>query len=361
VGYRYYWSVNFSKLLPPHDDDGPGTNPPVAPSTRLAFVSALARALDTRCGVREGDRLVLAVSGGADSMALLLTLVALARRTHRRYELVVTHVNHHLRAEADAEARCVHEVAGALGVECVIRDVHPRAAAGNLAAAARELRYAALAEVVRQRGAAAIVTAHHGTDQLETFMMSLLRGAGLDGLAALAWRAGRWGVDIIRPMLDQTHDDCVALCRRCGWSWAEDASNQDETKRRNAIRARLLPPLLELSPEFDRRIHRTTDLMRLAAGLVQREVAVVFVPDAAGAFDRAALARAGELVLGAGLRDAAASLGSPRDELTQEVVRPAVEAIIQTSVRRPRRFDWPGGVVVEVRSKHVRLVQLGVR
>lgn len=358
-GYRYYWSVNFSNRIPPLKVDAMGSAPGEVPSTRLAFVSAVARALDTRCDVYRGDRLVLAVSGGADSMALLLAMAALARRTHRLYQLVVTHVNHHLRPEADAEARSVHEVAGMLGIECVVRDIHPTAAAGNLAAVARELRYGALAEVVRERNATGIVTAHHGTDQLETFTMSLLRGAGLDGLAALAWRANRWGVDLIRPMLDQTHDDCVRLCQRCGWSWSEDPSNQDESKRRNAIRAQLLPLLRELAPGFDRRIHRTTDLMRLAAGLVQREVAAIFVPDAGGAFDRAALARAGELIIGAGLRDAAADLGCPRDELTQEVVRPAVEAIMQTAIRRPRRFDWPGGVVVDVRSKHVRLKRTG--
>lgn len=361
LGYRYYWDVNFSNRMPNHDMNATGIAAGSVPSTRLAFVSAVARALDTRCAVREGDRLVLAVSGGADSIALLLAMVALARRTHRRYELIVAHVNHHLRPEADAEARGVGEVAAGLGVECIICDIHPGAEGGNLAAAARERRYAALTGIVRERRAAAIVTAHHGTDQLETLMMSLLRGAGLDGLAALAWRANRWGVDLIRPMLDQTHDDCIGLCQRCGWSWAEDASNQDETKRRNAIRARLLPLLLDLAPDLDRRIHRTTDLMRHATMLVQREAAAVFVPDASGAVNRAALARAGELVIGAGLRDAAANLGSPRDELTQEVVRPAIKAIMQTGIRRPRRFDWPGGVVVEVRSKHVRVMRIGPR
>ena len=355
LGYRYYWGVNFTNPAPGHEADATGTAVGSAPSTRLAFVSGVARALDARCAVRQGDHLVLAVSGGADSMALLLAMVALARRTHRRYELIVAHVNHHLRPEADAEARSVRATAAHLGVECVVCDVRPAAAGGNLAATARAMRYEALAAVARERLGAGIVTAHHGTDQLETFMMSLLRGAGLDGLAALAWRANRWGVDIIRPLLDQTHDDCVALCRRCGWSWSEDASNHDETKRRNAIRARLGPLLLELAPDFDRRIHRTADLMRHASLLVQREAAAVFVPDATGAFDRAALARAGELVIGAGLRDAAASLGSPRDELTQEVVRGAVDAIMQVAVRRPRRFDWPGGVMVEVRSRQVRL------
>ena len=345
----------FSNPTSGHHEDATEVAAASTPSTRLAFVSALASALDTRCAVREGDRLVLAVSGGADSMALLLAMVALARRTHRRYELIVAHVNHHLRPQADAEARRVREAAGQLGVECILCDIHPAAVGGNLAATARAMRYEALAAVAGQRRAAGIVTAHHGTDQLETFMMSLLRGAGLDGLAALAWRADRWGVDIIRPMLDQTHDDCVTLCRRCGWSWSEDASNQDQTKRRNALRARLLPLLLELSPHFDRRIHRTTDLIRQASLLVQREAAAVFVPDASGAFDRASLARAGELVIGAGLREAAATRGSPRDELTQEVVRPAVDAIMQTAVRRPRRFDWPGGVVIEVRSRQVRL------
>ncbi len=288
-------------------------------------------------------------------MALLLAMAALARRSHRTYELVVAHVNHHLRPEADEEAQQVRDAADRLGIESVVDDIQPSEAKGNLAAAARSMRYAALAEVVQAKRAEVLVTAHHGTDQLETLLLALMRGAGLDGLAGLAWRAPRWGVEIIRPMLDQTHGDCVELCERCGWSWAEDASNQDERKRRNAVRAQLLPLLLQLAPDLDRRIHRTADLMRDAAELVSRQAASAFGVDSAGAFDRARLAAVGELIVGAGLRDAAAALGSGRDELTAEVVRPVVEAIMQTSVRRPRRFDWPGGVVVDVRSRTVRL------
>lgn len=327
------------------------------PSTRLRFVAAVARALDRRCGVRPGDRLVLAISGGADSMALLLAITALARRSHREYELVVAHVNHHLRPEADEEAQTMRDAADRLRLECVVADIQPRTAKGNLAAAARIMRYAALADVVQAKQAAGLVTAHHGTDQLETLLMALMRGTGLDGLAGLAWRAPRWGVEVIRPMLDQTHHDCVDLCTRCGWSWAEDASNQDESKRRNAVRARLLPLVLELAPDLDRRVHRTADLMRDAADLVSLQAASASGADSGGALDRARLAAAGELIIGAGLRNAATALGSGRDELTAEVVRPAVEAIMQMSVRRPRRFDWPGGVVVEVRSRTVRLLR----
>ncbi|MCC6909797.1 MAG: tRNA lysidine(34) synthetase TilS [Phycisphaerales bacterium] len=329
--------------------------PPGLPSTRLRFVAAVATALDRRCGVRARDRLVLAVSGGADSMALLLAMAALAGRSHRRYNLAVAHVNHHLRPEADVEAQNVREASARLGLDCNLLDIHPRAAAGNLAEVCRRLRYEALAEVVRGSRAAGLITAHHGTDQLETLLMALMRGSGLDGLSALAWRAPRWGVDIIRPLLDQSHQDCIDLCRHCGWTWAEDLSNLDESKRRNAVRARLLPTVLELAPDLDRRIHRTADLMRQAAALVQREAVSAFTADEAGAFDRARLATSGELIIGAGLRDAAAALGARRDDLTLEVVRPAVDAIMQTQVRRPRRFDWPGGVVVEVRSRKVLL------
>ncbi len=286
-------------------------------------------------------------------MALLLAMAALARRSHRRYQLLVAHVHHHLREEAEIEAQKVRETAQRLGLDFIVLDIHPRAAAGNLAEVCRRLRYEALAEVVRERGAAGLVTAHHGTDQLETLLMALMRGSGLDGLAGLAWRAPRWGIDIIRPLLDHSHQDCVDLCRHCGWSWAEDRSNLDESKRRNAVRARLLPVLLELAPDLDRRIHRTADLMRQASALVQRQVESAFTANGAGAFDRARLAAAGELIIGAGLRDAAAALGARRDDLTLEVVRPAVDAIMHTQVRRPRRFDWPGGVVVEVRSREV--------
>jgi len=298
---------------------------------------------------------VVAVSGGADSLALLLSLAALARRSHRRYQLIVGHVNHHLRPEADREAEAVRRAAEVLGLECEVRDVHPRGAAGNLAAAARTMRYESLAGIMRSVSAGALVTAHHGTDQLETVLMALLRGAGPEGLAGLAWRSRRWGIDIIRPMLERTHAECIDLCRRCGWTWAEDPSNLDVSKRRNAIRARLLPLLLDLAPDLDRRVHRTTDLLREAAGLIEREVDRAFPDAAAGEFDRGALAAAGELIIGAGLRRAGATLGSPLDELTHEVVRPAVDAIMDTAVRRPRRFHWPGGITVVVRARVVAI------
>lgn len=331
------------------------------PSTRLPFVAAVARALDGPCGIERRSRLVLAVSGGADSMALLLALAALARRSHRRYALTVAHVNHHLREEAGTEAAAVRDAAAPLGLDYVELDIHPGRRAGNLAAVARDLRYKALARVAHDRNAVGVVTAHHGTDQLETVMMALLRGAGLDGLAALAWRARRWDTEIVRPLLSLTHQQCCDLCSRCGWSWSEDPSNLDESKRRNLMRARLLPLLLELAPDVDGRIHRTTDLLRQAAELVEREAARAFVSDEDGQFDRARLAAAGELVVGAGLRRAAVECGSPRDELAQEVVRPVVEAIMQTGTRRPRRFHWPGGVIVEVRSKVVRIAARGNR
>lgn len=333
----------------------PATSAAVVPSTRLAFVSAVAAALDRRCGVGAGERLVLAVSGGADSFALLLALTALARRSHRGYRLTVAHVNHHLRPGAGREAEMVGQAAERLGLPFALRDVHPKRERGNAASAARRLRYEALAEVAAETGSAAIVTAHHGTDQLETVLLALMRGAGPEGLAALAWRSERWGATVIRPLLDRTHEDCVDLCRRSGWTWAEDPSNRDEARRRNALRANLLPRLLELAPDLDRRIHRTTDLLREAAELVEREVARVFPDPRAGEFDRAALAAEGPLVIGAGLRRAAAVLGAPLDDLTHEVVRPAVDAIMDTDVRRPRRYHWPGRVTVAVRARVVAL------
>ncbi len=337
----------------PRPSRPPAEGARAVPSTRLGFVSAVAAALDRRCGVGPGERLVLAVSGGADSLALLLAMAALSRRSHRNYRLVVAHVNHHLRPEARQEAEMVREAAERLGLPFDLREVHPRREGGNTASAARRLRYAALARVAVETGSAAIATAHHGTDQLETVLLALMRGAGPEGLAALAWRSERWGATIIRPLLNRTHADCVDLCRRCGWGWAEDPSNLDASRRRNALRARLVPLLLDLSPQLDRRIHRTTDLLREAAELVEREVARVFSDGRAGEFDRAALAGESALIVGAGLRRAAAARGAPLDELTHEVVRPVVDAIMDTGVRRPRLFHWPGGVTLIVRARTV--------
>ncbi|MEM6391973.1 MAG: tRNA lysidine(34) synthetase TilS [Planctomycetota bacterium] len=211
--------------------------------------------LRRRCEVGAGDRLLVAVSGGADSVALLRALHGLAGRRRWALGLVVGHVQHHLRGEdAEGDAGFVAELADGLGVEFVRRDLDPSGWTGNMEEAAREGRYAALREMALEAGCGLVVTAHHADDQLETLLMRLARGTGVEGLRGIAWRRGLAGTAddgpwLVRPMLGVTRAAVVDYLERLGQGWREDASNGDVSRARARLRAEVVPGLRALNPK----------------------------------------------------------------------------------------------------------------
>ena len=168
-----------------------------------------------------GERAVVAVSGGADSVALLLALHELAA------PLVVAHLDHGLRLEAAADASFVQALADRVGLECVVerRDVgaYRRERRLGVEAAAREVRHAFLREVAAGHGASAIFLAHTADDQVETFLLRLIRGAGVAGLSGMRPKDGL----LCRPMLGVRRREVEAFLRERGQEWSEDASNRD--------------------------------------------------------------------------------------------------------------------------------------
>ncbi|MFO0874773.1 MAG: tRNA lysidine(34) synthetase TilS [Phycisphaerales bacterium] len=211
---------------------------------RHPFVAAVRRSLAGACGVERNATVIVGVSGGPDSLALLLALAAIAGRSRRSGGIrpLALHVNHHLRPEAAADARFVGRRCEELGIACEVVEIHPAARRGNRHAAARELRYAALAEAAAWRGAAHVATAHHADDQLETMVMALCRGAGPDGLEGIAWRRPLApGVELIRPLLDRRKAECEAFCRAVGVRWRRDAGNTDQRRARGRLRREILP------------------------------------------------------------------------------------------------------------------------
>ena len=160
------------------------TDLPIA-ARRHALVTGLRRGL-RRCGPIEPGPLVVAVSGGPDSVALLAGLLILARHDNRRrLELVAVHVHHHLRAGADEEADHTLSLCRRLGITATVRHVHP-----STADEARRMRYGVLIEEARCVGATCITTGHHADDQLETVLMGLCQGGGLERLSGMPWRRG---------------------------------------------------------------------------------------------------------------------------------------------------------------------------
>jgi tRNA(Ile)-lysidine synthase len=195
--------------------------------------------------LRGGEVVLTAVSGGADSVALLDVLVAL--RAILRIDLVVLHVHHGLRPEADADAAFVRDLCASLAVPfrcdrvAVRREAAPAAAWGGMEAAARRARYAAFRAAARAVGASRVATAHTADDQAETVLMRLLHGAGPRGLGGIAPARGPY----IRPLLGSRRMQVESHCRERGLPWVEDASNRDLAFLRNRLRHDVLPFLAE--------------------------------------------------------------------------------------------------------------------
>ncbi len=182
---------------------------------------------------------VVAVSGGADS-------VALARALHcLKVPIVVTHFNHQLRgAESDGDEAFVRNLAQELSCEFQLGTADVRAAGGNLEAAARQMRYDWLEHITPP--GTWIATAHTANDQAETILHRLLRGTGLQGLRGIAATRGR----ILRPMLTVRRSQVLEYLQQLGQGYRTDSTNADTRLTRNRIRAELLPMLESFSPEI---------------------------------------------------------------------------------------------------------------
>ncbi len=203
------------------------------------------------------SHILMAVSGGADSMALLYTLQALVPRF--RWRVTVAHLNHGIRGvQADEDAAFVRKAATELGLPCVVGNARVPALARrkglSIEMAAREARYAFLVRTARKVKADVIVTAHTADDQAETVLLKLIRGAGRAGLAGIPGEATVGGCRLVRPLLGVTREAILGYLRGRKLAWREDESNADRAFLRNRVRHELLP---WLEKEFNPRIRET--------------------------------------------------------------------------------------------------------
>lgn len=208
---------------------------------------------------------VVACSGGADSVALLIAL----RTTP--IPLLVAHIVHDIRPESEslADRDHVRLLASRLGIRFVESSVSARSR-GNLEANARRARYDALARIATDTAHHFIATGHHADDALETLLMRLARGSGPRGLAGPRpiRRLGP-AAFIVRPMLGVTRADSERICTIAGVAWRHDTTNDDTDLLRNAVRARLVPVLKDLAPGVEKRASRAATLLRGAADLIE--------------------------------------------------------------------------------------------
>jgi tRNA(Ile)-lysidine synthase len=235
----------------------------------LAFAMSLTQRVLLTIGrhalLRDGARVLVALSGGADSVAMLLLL----RDLEQDGVLAVAgaaHLNHQLRGgDADADEAFCAALAAGMGVPFLAgrADVLARARAGkrSIEDAARSARYEFLERAAGELSADVIAVAHTREDQAETFLLRLLRGSGTRGLAAIQPRAGR----VVRPLLDVARADLRAFLASRGQAFREDASNADRTIPRNRVRHELIPYLAShFSP-------RVTDVLARDAALARQD------------------------------------------------------------------------------------------
>jgi tRNA(Ile)-lysidine synthase len=245
------------------------------------LITLTTRTLREECGVLRGDRVLVAVSGGPDSMALLDVLARLAQKL--RFEVVAHGVDHGLRPEARAELDLAEEHARRLGVPFG-RSLVDVPAGGNLQARARTARYGALERAQQGSGATWLATAHHADDRAETVLLRLLRGSGPRGLAVLDARSGTR----IRPLIRARRADVLSHLERHRVAFASDPSNRDRRYLRVRVREEVLPLLTELSPGI------VGHLNALADALLSPELPEKLESDRA----TVALGRAQRLLLG---------------------------------------------------------------
>jgi tRNA(Ile)-lysidine synthase len=227
---------------------------------------------------------VVAVSGGADSTALLLALDELLKAGRLDLRLRVAHLDHGLRGERGAEdALWVAELSRALGYEASAgrAELGGRDAGGarrdNLEQAARRARYEFLSRVARESGARAVLAAHTLDDQAETVLLRLLRGSGAEGLGGIRPERvleGGGGVLLLRPLVAWARRaDTEGFCRERGVEAREDEMNADESFARVRVRRRLLPLLETFNPRVAETLARTAELLGEDARALELEAA----------------------------------------------------------------------------------------
>ena len=210
--------------------------------------------------INEGDKLLIGVSGGPDSICLLHILNTLKKKI--KFEIYVAHVNHMIREEANSETEYVQEFCENLGIECFVKkmDVQKYANKNKIGTeeAGRNIRYEFFDEVAKKVSANKIATAHNNNDKAETVLLNILRGSGLSGLKGIeAIRDNKY----IRPLIETTRQDIEEYCDKHNLQPKIDKSNLESIYKRNKVRNDLIPYIQkEFNPNFLKTINRLSEV-----------------------------------------------------------------------------------------------------
>ena len=301
-----------------------------------------------------GERVVVAVSGGPDSLCLLHVLAHL--RAELGIELHVAHLNHGLRGEdADADADFVRGLAAEWGIGATVESADVRAFRAehrlSLEEAARQVRYTFLSRVAAEVAAQAIAVGHTADDQVETILMHLLRGAGLTGLRGmLHTQMMPGGMRLVRPLLETSRSEVAAYCAAHDLHPRHDQSNEDVHIWRNRLRRQALPILEQASPNLRRVLLRTARILADEDAYLGQVVRTLW-PQIADVQDgvvsiNLAMWRAQPAALQRRIaREAWHTLTSASDDLAWVHVEAVRDLLL--SPAPGRRVSLPGGVLVQ--------------
>jgi len=302
--------------------------------------------------VSESQRLVVGLSGGADSVALLDALASLGPSGPR---LVAAHLDHGLRPGSDADRAFCAALCSRLGIP--LRSGHADVAGracrdgDGIEAAARLERYAFLRRIAREEGAAAIAVAHTRDDQAETLLLHLLRGAGGAGLSGMRPMTG----DLLRPLLAVSRAQVLAYLERRGLAWREDPSNFDPAFTRNRVRHELLPWLeARFNPRLRETLAGTAELLADETAHLESEAEALLAGAAARdggwAVARRPIAEAPPAVARRALRRLATLTPGPLPRRAQ-VER--LLSLVRATAASGRRLPLPGGREAWIRFEAV--------
>ncbi|QQE10556.1 tRNA lysidine(34) synthetase TilS [Planctomycetota bacterium] len=239
-------------------------------STKLSYhplVRAVARNLKTIPTLKSSNntslQILIATSGGADSVALLLALNLLNQKRTYNLNLTVAHIQHHLRGDdAEADAQFVQSLALKLNLPFIRKDID-LSSAKNIENDARRMRYDALTQIAQDINCPFIATAHHADDQLETILMRMLRGTASKGLRGIAkTRSIASNIKLIRPMLTVKREDVIDFLNTADQPWREDHTNADVDRWRSKLRHEVLPVLKEIREDAALKAVQLSNVMR---------------------------------------------------------------------------------------------------
>lgn len=227
--------------------------------TWTSIHASVHRTIRARALFQKGQSLLVAVSGGQDSLCLMQLLLDLQPKWN--WVLAIAHCNHRWRSDSSANADYIEQLAqrwqvpyfGAVAI-----------APPTSEATARDWRYEKLAEIAQEQGYSAIVTGHTASDRAETLLYNLIRGSGADGLQALTWqRELNSGLQLVRPLLEITRTQTAQFCETAQLQVWQDSTNQDLRYARNRIRQELLPYLkTHFNPQVEQALSQTAELLR---------------------------------------------------------------------------------------------------